>query len=178
LGEVARPVLLNLGAGFNRLEGHINVDAWGDPDVKWNLNETPYPWADNSVDGIEMWHTLEHLPNWWEAFKECARILKPGGYLHIRVPDESSKTALTYRDHVAVFSPLSFHGIHGATHGTNAWAVHETGTVPLVLEQYWRVPFREYEWLARWLPRVMEFCADHLRNFIHEQRFHFRKVGA
>lgn len=176
MGATVKPLLLNLGAGFTRLAGHLSVDNWGDPDVKHDLNVVPYPWADNSVDGIEMWHTLEHLPNWWEAFKECARILKPGGYLHIRVPDESSQTALTYRDHVAVFSQASFHGIVGRAHGTNAWAVHETNTVPLVLENYWQVPFKQYEWMARWFPRTLRFCADHLRNFIHEQRFYFRKV--
>lgn|SRR3990167_3084326 len=175
--ENVKPYLLNLGAGYNRLDGFVSVDAWGDPDIKWDLNQTPYPWADNSVDGIEMWHTLEHLTNWWESVKECARILKPGGYLNIRVPDESSATALTYRDHVAVFSQASFHGVIESTHGTNAWAELETGTVPLRLETYAQVPFKDYEWMARWCPRVLRFCANHMRNFIHEQRFYFRKVG-
>lgn len=178
MGEIAKPLLLNLGAGSNRLEHHVSVDNWGDPDIRWDLNKVPYPWPDNSVDGIEMWHTLEHLTNWWEAFKECARILKPGGYLHVRVPDESSATAWGYRDHVAVFTQASFHGIVGRDHGTNAWAIHETGTVPLVLESYYQVPYKQYEWMTRWCPRVLKFCAEHLRNFIWEQRFYFRKVGA
>lgn len=178
MGPSYKPLLLNLGAGMNPLPNHVSVDFYGTPDVKWDLNEVPYPWADNSVDGIEMWHTLEHLPNWWGAFKECARILKVGGYLHIHVPDESSATALTYRDHVAVFSQASFHGTIGRAHGTNAWAVAETDTIPLALEQYWQVPYKQYEWMARWCPRVLQFCAKHLRNFIHEQRFYFRKVGA
>lgn len=177
MGKATVPLLLNLGAGFTRLSNHVSVDAYGDPDIKWDLNQAPYPWPDCSVDGIEMWHTLEHLDNWWVAFKECARILKYGGYLHIRVPDESSCTALTYRDHVAVFSRASFHGIAGRRHGTNAWAKLENDSVPLVLEEYWQIPFKQYEWMARWCPRVLRFCADHMRNFIHEQRFYFRKVG-
>lgn len=177
MGAVAKPLLLNLGAGSNRLPDHVSVDNWGDPDIKWDLNQTPYPWADNSVDGIEMWHTLEHLTNWWEAFKECARILKPGGYLHIRVPDESSSTAWGYRDHVAVFTEASFHGVEGTAHGTNAWASLETSTVPLMLEHYYQVPFKQYEWMARWCPWLLEFCSKHLRNFIWEQRFYFRKVS-
>jgi SAM-dependent methyltransferase len=176
MGARFKPLLLNLGAGFNPLPDHVSVDNWGNPDVKWDLNVTPYPWDDNSVDGIEMWHTLEHLPNWWEAFKECARILKPGGYLNIRVPDESSRTALTYRDHVAVFGLASFHGTIESDHGTNAWAETESGSVPLKLVNYYQVPYREYDWMRRWCPWLLKFCANHLRNFIHEQRFYFRKV--
>jgi ubiquinone/menaquinone biosynthesis C-methylase UbiE len=156
----------------------INVDAFASchPDVVHDLNVTPYPWADNSVDGIQMRHVLEHLPNWWEAFCECARILKPGGYLRIHVPDESSETALTYRDHVRVFSNASFHGIRGRPSGTNAWATTVEGSIPLVQEFYAQVPYKQYEWMVRWCPWLLRFCANHLRNFIWEQQFVFRKV--
>lgn len=174
---MAQPVFLNLGSGGNPLPGHINVDAYGDPDFWWNLNWFPYPWPDNSVDGIEMWHVLEHIPDWWGAFRECARILKPGGYLRIRVPDESSPTALTYRDHLHVFALNSFHGIRGNASGTNAWAKSEEGSVPLVRTGYAQVPFAEYQWMVRWCPRLLRFCARHLRGFIWEQRFEFRKIG-
>lgn len=177
MGAHAKPTLLNLGCGTYKREGYINVDGFAEcnPDLIWNLNITPYPWATNSVDGIVMTHVLEHLDNWWGAFTECARVLKPGGFLQIHVPDESSSTALTYRDHVNVFGLASFHGIVGRTSGTNAWAKSEEGKVPLVLEQYFQVPFKKYEWMTRF-PRLLKFCAEHLRNFIWEQQFHFRKV--
>lgn len=177
MGTPAAPYLLNLGCGTNKLDGHINVDAYGEPDVWWDLNLTPYPWPDNSVDGIEMWHVLEHLENWWESFTEMARILKPGGYLHIRVPDESSTSALTYRDHHHVFSLHSFHGTQEAWHGTNSWAIEQAFKVPLKLETYNQVPFVQYQWMARWCPWLLRFCATHLRNFIWEQRFVFRKIA-
>ena len=85
LGANAQPLLLNLGCGTYRRPEYVNVDAFAvcKPDVVWDLNETPYPWPDNSVDGIMMTHVLEHLENWWGAFTECARILKPGGTLVI-----------------------------------------------------------------------------------------------
>lgn len=167
---------LNLGCGKAKLIGWVNVDNWGDVDLKHDLNEFPYPWDDNSVDEILMNHVLEHIPNWWDAFRECARILKPGGVLRINVPDESSKSALTYRDHHHVFSPFSFFGIFGSTPGTNNWAANED-RVPLKLEMYHRVPHKKFSWMTyfgfRWL---LQFCADHMRNFIHEQRFVFKKV--
>lgn len=176
MGANARPILLNLGCGKNRLPGHVNVDLYGTPDMVWDLEVFPYPWADNSVDGIEMWHVLEHLGDWWTAFTECARVLKPGGYLNIRVPDESSPTALTYRDHKHVFSLRSFHGVQGALVGSNSWAETVVDSVPLELETYVQVPHKEYNWMARWCPWLLRFCAKHLRGFIWEQRFGFRRV--
>ncbi len=174
--KAADRIFLNLGCGNNKLPGYTNVDAYGNPDQVWDLNVFPYPWDNDSVEVIEMCHVLEHLEDWWYAFKECARILKPGGTLHIRVPDESSRTALTYRDHNHIFSLYSFHGIQERAAGTNAWASSEEDSVPLKLESYARTPHKEYYWMIRF-PRILKFCADHMRNFIHEQRFLFRKVG-
>jgi len=176
MGTNAKPLLLNLGCGKDKLSGFIGVDAYGSPDVCWDLEVFPYPWDDDSVDGIEMRHVLEHIGPWWDAFSECARILKPGGFLHIHVPDESSCTALTYRDHHHVFSLHSFYGIMGYTPGTNTWAATEQDSIPLVLESYYQVPHNDYQWMSRWCPRLLRFCANHMRNFIHEQRFYFRKV--
>jgi ubiquinone/menaquinone biosynthesis C-methylase UbiE len=180
MGSDAKQTLLNLGCGYKQIRGGgwVNVDAYEccQPDVVWDLNTFPYPWEDNSVDGIMMSHILEHIPDWWGAFNECARILKPGGRYEVRVPDESSATALTYRDHFHVFSLLSFHGISEANHGTSAWARENKETVPLKLESYQQVPFKQYNWMVRF-PRLLRFCANHLRNYIHEQVFIFRKIS-
>ena len=177
MGTINTPLRLNLGCGTNKLDGFVNIDAYGDPDGIWDLNVMPYPWMSNTVDEIVMNHVLEHVEEWWECFRECARILKPGGTMYINVPDESSKTALTYRDHHHVFSLISFHGIQGRAAGTNAWAASETDSVPLVLDDYRQVPHKQYYWMIKWCPWLLKFCADHLRNFIHEQRFVFRKIG-
>ena len=143
-----------------------------------DLNAFPYPWDTNSIDHISAHHIIEHLDDWWAVFNECVRILKPGGALDIRVPDESSSTALTYRDHHHVFSLVSFHGVQGYTHGSSAWADKVKDQVPVTLTAYHRVPHEQYQWLFRfpftWLG---EFCANHLRNFIWEQRFWFVKKG-
>ena len=100
--DPSKPLRLDLGCGEGKNPGWTRVDLYGEPDVRWNLQEFPFPWDDNSVDEIMMHHVLEHLPNWWDAFTECARILKPGGLFHVHVPDESSTSALTYRDHYHV----------------------------------------------------------------------------
>lgn len=175
--------VLNLGCGYQKMIGVVNVDAHRlcNPDVMHDLNNFPYPWEDGSIDKIYVHHVFEHLVDWWSSFKECARILRVGGKIEIRVPDVSSDTALTYRDHFHVFSPVSFHGTHHSNGnaygaGTNAGADMETGSVPLQLLQYNQVPFKRYEWMIKWCPGVLKFCAKHLRNFIHEQFFMFQKI--
>jgi|GEM_PF-1906114 len=36
---------LNIGCGFNKIDGYVNVDAFPDcsPDVLWDLETTPWP---------------------------------------------------------------------------------------------------------------------------------------
>lgn len=180
MGTIDKPLLLNLGCGNNKLDGYLNVDLYGDPDLRHDLNSFPYPWDDNSVDHIEMIHTLEHIPDWWSAFCECCRILKPGCTLRIHVPDESSSDALAYRDHYHVFTRRTFDStLNQITERstTNAWFL-EQDKAPVALIEYHVVPFAKYNWMFRfpftWLGR---FCAEHMRNFIWEQRFLFVKKG-
>jgi SAM-dependent methyltransferase len=171
-----KPVVLNIGCGFRKHEEGINVDGFEacNPDVLWDLNKTPYPWDDNSVDSIYAYHVFEHLENWWDAFRECARILKPMGQLEIRVPDPSSDSAVVYRDHIHTISLFSFDGIANRLGGRklNSWAAQQD-IIPVVLTRYARVPFVEYNWIPFW---ILKFLAKHFRNFIWEQRFLFVKI--
>jgi SAM-dependent methyltransferase len=174
-------VRLNLGCGYNQWPGWVNVDAFDvcKPDVVHNLEVTPFPWDDDSVDEIQARHIFEHLREWWPAFCECARILKPGGRLEIRTPHESSKSAMTYRDHHHTFSHYSFFGAYGYdgrqySRGTNAWAESQT-RVPLQIVNYFEVPHKQYNWMTRF-PKILRFCSEHMRNFIFESRFIFVKL--
>lgn len=170
-----KPVLLNIGCGSIRLDGWIGVDAYGEPDVKHDLNVTPWPFKDNSVDKILAAHVFEHLDNWWGAFLECVRILKPLGTLEVRVPHESSTTALGYRDHIRPFASCSWYGIEGTSCGTNAWASEEPRLPMRIVANYLK-PFPKYQILFYWFPWIGRFCSFHMRNFIHEQRWVFEKL--
>lgn len=175
--------VLNLGCGFKKMIGAINVDAFDccEPDIIQDLSLKPWAWAeDNSFDLIIAHHVFEHLINWWGAFEECGRILKVGGILEIKMPDESSSSALSYRDHYNVFTPFSFHGAlnnkaEPFRHATNAWASLVSGKIPLKMNRWDRSPHGKYNWMLRF-PRLLNFCADHLRNFIWEQTYTFEKV--
>ena len=174
MGQGFEKAILNVGCGLNMLPGAVNIDLYGEPDIRWDLNVTPWPFEDNSFHHIQAFHILEHLTNWWGAFEECARVLAPYGTLELRMPHESSTTAQCYRDHLNVFSLASFHGIENFGYGNNAWAKEFTNTVPLAFIDSKLVPFKKYQWMIRFCPQVLNFCAAHFRNFIWEQRYYFK----
>lgn len=82
---------LNLGCGYNKLDGYINVDHDSNcnPDIVADL-EDRLPFEDNSVKEIILNHVLEHLGQQTTTFlsiiKEFYRILKDQGELKIIVP--------------------------------------------------------------------------------------------
>ena len=81
---------LNLGCGQNREPGFVNVDKYGEPDVRCDLESFPWPWPDNAVSQILLIHVLEHLGASPDSFigimKEMYRVCEPGASIHIVVP--------------------------------------------------------------------------------------------
>lgn len=83
-----RPEILNLGCGEDHHSDAHNVDAVAavQPDEVVDLNDTPWPWPDESFTRIQAYHVLEHLESVDAALRECARVLRPGGRLETRWP--------------------------------------------------------------------------------------------
>ena len=83
---------LNLGCGFNKSTGYVNVDSSKlcAPDVLHNLEQTPWPWEDSSVDEIVMRHVLEHLGAttdvYFSVLREMYRVCRPDARITIVVP--------------------------------------------------------------------------------------------
>jgi len=92
--------ILNLGAGNKLVAGavqHDRVKHRPEIDVVWDLNDLPWPWADESFDMIVACAVLEHLRiNLIESVNECWRILRKNGTLHMKLPYWNS--ANSYRD--------------------------------------------------------------------------------
>lgn len=81
--------VLELGCGTNpddRADTTLDTQEFDHVDVVWDLEEAPWPFPDESTDGIIMTSVLEHLPDTVAAFSEMSRILKPGGWIELRVP--------------------------------------------------------------------------------------------
>lgn len=86
------PLRLNLGCGFDARPGdYINVDWETRPgvDMRLDLDRTPWPWEDGSVDEILALNLLEHL-EMNRVWPEVYRILKPGGRITIEVVNGES----------------------------------------------------------------------------------------
>lgn len=87
---VPQGLCLNLGCGYRKLEGFINIDnrMEVEPDFIFDvLNRLPYD--DNSVDAIRADDFLEHIPigKTVDVVTEIWRVLKPGGLFESLTPD-------------------------------------------------------------------------------------------
>jgi SAM-dependent methyltransferase len=80
------------------------------PDVVWDLNVRPLPFADSTFDEVHAYDVLEHLGrqgDWRSFFDEWSewwRILKPGGAIHAISPAWNSQWAWGDPSHTRVYS--------------------------------------------------------------------------
>ena len=91
-----KEVKLNLGCGYNKIEGFINMDNQGfvNPDLVWDvINGLPF--HDNSVDMVRAYDFLEHIPIGKTIYviEEIYRVLKPNGILIHFTPSTDGRGA-------------------------------------------------------------------------------------
>jgi hypothetical protein len=110
LSEAPAPLLkLDFGCGPHKRENFQGVDAFPFVGVDHvvDLRQTPWPWADGSVEEAHASHFLEHLT----ATERCGfvnelyRVLIPGGSCSIIVPHWASNRA--YGDPTHQWPPVS-----------------------------------------------------------------------
>lgn len=80
---------LHLGCGGRRFPGYVNVDINPTPAVDYVGSIVDLPCGPGTVDRIETFHAVEHLPHrdLPEALRSWQRALAPGGTLVIECPD-------------------------------------------------------------------------------------------
>lgn len=174
--------VLNVGCGYAQYKfpNVVNVDAFDicKPDVVLDLNQTPYPFESESFDHVIANHIIEHLPNWWGAFNEFARVLKPNGVLEIWVPGGGSDAIRGFRDHVVEINGCSFYGIYGTYRaGGNAWADENALCHANRMKMTGLTTNMEKEWWIQKAPKSLKrWMWKHLRNVTIEDGYFFRKV--
>jgi ubiquinone/menaquinone biosynthesis C-methylase UbiE len=91
--EKGKQIILDIGCGKVK-RGTIGIDRFPGVlvDVVADFGKG-IPFPDNSVDGIIMYHSLEHVSDPVFVLEECHRILKNGGLLDIKVPHHSNISA-------------------------------------------------------------------------------------
>jgi predicted SAM-dependent methyltransferase len=81
---------LHLGCGDYRFEGFLNTDSFANRNVDLNIDlRFPLPLEDGRWRGVYAHHVVEHIgyEPARQLFRECFRILKPGGTFRVVVPD-------------------------------------------------------------------------------------------
>lgn len=105
---------LNLGCGFDKREGWLNVDGFAacEPDKLMDIEATPWDLETGAFDHILMKHVLEHVGAQFSVFAavmaELYRVAAPGGLLEIHVPHVRHDTFWSDPTHVRAFTPLTF----------------------------------------------------------------------
>ena len=102
---------LNLGCGNNKRNGWLNVDHSDacSPDLVVDLEQTPWPWPDDSFEEVLMSHVLEHLgqrvPTYLAIWKELYRVCQDGAKVLIFVPHPRHDDFLCDPTHVRPVLP-------------------------------------------------------------------------
>lgn len=82
---------LNIGCGEMKLEGYTNVDLeeTSKPDLVHDIRKGPLPFADGTVDHIQMFHSIEHIEMkfWNLILSDFHRVLKDDGTLFLAYPE-------------------------------------------------------------------------------------------
>lgn len=103
---------LNLGCGGNPMPGFVNVDSAAacKPDLLWDLEQTPWPWADGAADTIFMIHVLEHLGQspkvYLNIIQELWRVSCDGAQIHLVVPHHRHDDFVSDPTHVRPITAL------------------------------------------------------------------------
>lgn len=122
---------LDLGCGPHRIPGYTPIDASLGHDVRC------LPFADGTVDEIRASHVLEHI-SFSEAnsvVQHWARMLKPGGWLKVAVPD-FDKIVEWYKEGRGSEMPLEAYLMGGHTdHHDCHKAIYQAQKLKMLLEQ-------------------------------------------
>lgn len=79
---------LNLGSGADTHPQmwDVDIEPLDGVDEVVDLDNTPWPWDEDSFAYVQAYHVLEHLEDPNAALKEIERVLEPGGELVLKYP--------------------------------------------------------------------------------------------
>lgn len=128
---------LNLGCGGRKFPDWINVDKFPTcgPDQVVDLEQFPWPWPDDSVDEVRMYHVLEHLGAetgvYLGIIKELYRVCRDNAAIHIIVPHPRHDDFLNDPTHVRPVTRESFYLLSQAAN--REWLANGAANTPLGL---------------------------------------------
>jgi len=108
------PKKINLGCGYMKLDGYLNVDAseFVEPDQVVDLQQVPWPYEDDEFQHIVAKDILEHLGNdkhsLVDIVKEMYRVSENGAVWEVQVPHHRSDHAWDDPTHKRPITPGTF----------------------------------------------------------------------
>jgi SAM-dependent methyltransferase len=126
-------------------ELRLDIDPGVAPDIEASITEMPMV-ADASVDAVWSAHNLEHLEphEVAVALAEFLRVVRPGGFVLVTVPDLQQVAALVAEDrledaaYVSAMGPIApldmLYGLRSALADGNRFMAHRTGYTATTLE--------------------------------------------
>lgn len=167
---LAWPRKLNLGCGWDRREGFVNVDlhAWHQPDLVADVRQLGFLPAGH-YDEIIAQDVLEHLPRTQtgEVLMHWNRLLRVGGTIFLRVPSVTHIARLMEKRAHQI--PAKQEELMQFLFGTQAYTgdFHLTSFTALLLEHYLKIAgFRmgKIEVVHEWLFDVLATKVEHIEG--------------
>jgi len=158
---------LNLGAGYNKIEGFVSLDhdKNNNPDYCLNIETDRFPFDDSTIETVVAHHILEHLgEGYFHCLKELYRVCKHGAIIDIRVPHPRHDAFLADPTHRRPITPL---GLQLFSKKFNEHC-KKTNAASSQLGTYFNVDFDLLEW--HYIPEenYKRFFADKSTEFIEE----------
>lgn len=102
---------LNLGCGYNKKQGYVNIDSdlECNPDLCFDLTTKNWPIEDSTVDEVIATHILEHLEGtagYLTFWKELYRVCQHDATINIEVPHWKHETFYHDPTHVRAVTPV------------------------------------------------------------------------
>lgn len=158
---------INIGSGYNTVEGFTNIDydSNSNPDFILNIETDTLPFQDNSVEFVLAHHILEHLGDgYFHALQEIYRVCKHGAIIDIRVPHPRHDAYLADPTHRRPITPL---GLQLFSKSFNEHC-KKTNAASSQLGTFYNVDFDLLEW--HYIPeeKYKQFFAGKSKEFIEE----------
>lgn len=103
---------VDLGCGKRKRQGFIGIDIrkFKGVDFVLDLEKADLPFPDDFVDLIVADHLFEHFTpdGLFHCIDECWRVLKPKGFLYVKVPKAGTKAFYLHPDHKIQFIEDTF----------------------------------------------------------------------
>jgi SAM-dependent methyltransferase len=158
--------VLHIGCGGDKLPGSVGIDSLALPgvDIVHNLDETPWPVADGSVDIVFAHSVVEHLTDIVGFMEEAWRVSAPEARLIISVPYFRSPDSFTDITHKHFFTSQSFDYFLDEKNPRSNYQYTDKKFKRVGFWYGWPAPSRRIlvRWFKKFIGRYPKFYDTHL----------------